>query len=69
MCEGLPVEQLEQVGRTLTGYYAFTSDIGTNRTCRDVYYLVAFGGKPDISQRFAEQSRFMSARLVQRHLP
>ena len=30
---------------------ALTSVVGTFRTYRDVCYLVAFGGKADISQR------------------
>ena len=35
---------------------------GPKRPSRDISFMTAFGGKADISQRFAEPSRFMSAR-------
>jgi hypothetical protein len=35
----------------------FTSEIGTKRTSGDICYLVAFGGKADISQRLLNEDR------------
>jgi hypothetical protein len=41
-----------EIGTIFCG--ALTSAVGPTRTCRDVCYLTAFGGKADISQPFAE---------------